>query len=844
MNISYNWLKKYLSLPASVTPEQVAEKLKFSTVEVEGVIKQGADLENIVVGKVLACEKHPNADKLQVCEVDLGSEKVQIVCGGSNVRVGMFTVVAKVGAKVRWHGEGELVELAPAKIRGVESFGMICGADEVGLAEMFPKKDEKEIVDLSVILSEAKDPSHGERDSSAMPQNDKCAPGTNIGDIIGGEDVVLEIDNKSLSNRPDLWGHYGIAREVSALFNCELKEYKTKKIKGGSEMKIDVDVQDAKLCPRYMAVAMKNIKVGESPAWLKNFLTSAGIRPINNIVDVTNFVMLDLGQPMHSFDAARVKNSKFETLNYKIVVRSAVEGEELITLDEQKHKLTASDLLIATPDKAVALAGVMGGLESGINNDTETIILESANFNPVAIRRVSTRLGLRTDSSMRFEKSLDPNLCAIALNRAVELILELCPGATVVSAVADEYEPLKSVADIQLPIAFFRAKIGIEIPEKTILEILTRLGFAVKMKKDILTVKVPSWRATKDISIPEDIVEEVVRIFGYNNIPFSLPFFSIESSLPNPLRTLERQVADILCQNLSYTEVYNYSFVSANQIEKLGDELSRYLELDNPISKEKPYLRRNLLPNMLENIANNISQVDGLKIFEIGKVFHEDEMGEGAGVNDKEILPRQDTYVTAMFTQKKNSTPFWEARRVAETIGASLHLDFDFASADARPVHVWQHGARTSWLKIGGKIVGRIYEINPRVTMAYGISERVALCALNLSELANLDIANQAIKYAPINNYPAIERDLAFLVKNDITHTAIMSEIRNIDPLLQKVNLFDVYEGKNIGKGMKSMAYHFVYGDADRTLTAPEADAIQEKIVSILREKFNAEIRG
>ncbi|MDO9509692.1 MAG: phenylalanine--tRNA ligase subunit beta, partial [Candidatus Magasanikbacteria bacterium] len=414
MNISYNWLKKFITLPDSITPEQVAEKLKLSTVEVENIIKQGDGLDNIVVGKVLKADKHPNADKLKLCLVDVGKESLQIVCGGSNVVDGMSVAVAKVGAKVHWHGEKDLVEIVPTKIREVDSYGMICGSSEIGLEQMFPPKDEKEILDLTEL---------------------KLKIGMDLKKALGLDDVVFEIDNKSLSNRPDLWGHYGIAREVAVLFPRDLKEYETTEIEEGKDIKLKVDVDDIKLCPRYMAVAVGGIKIGPSPLWLQQSLSAVGLRSINNVVDITNYIMYDLGQPLHAFDA---NNLKTKNKNSKtIIVRTANPEEEFKLLDEKVIKLTENDLVIADEEKPIALAGVMGGFDSGINDNTTTIIFESANFEPVNIRKTALRYDSRTDSSSRFEKSLDPNMNKSALEKAVEMILEFCPEAKVVSNVVD-----------------------------------------------------------------------------------------------------------------------------------------------------------------------------------------------------------------------------------------------------------------------------------------------------------------------------------------------------------------------------------------------------------------------
>ncbi len=823
MFLSFNWLKQYVKLPDSTTAEEVAEKLKLATVEVEKVDVQGAGLDGVVVGKVLSCEKHPNADKLKVCKVDIG-ETVVIVCGGSNVTEGMLTAVAKVGAKVKWHGEGDLVELKPTAIRGVESFGMICGADEIGLIGMFPKREEKEIVDLKNVSSK---------------------PGAPLAEALGLNDAILEIDNKSLSNRPDLWGHYGMAREVAALFNREVEAYKVKEINGDKEIKIKVEVEDTKLCPKYMAVAMSGIKVAESPAWLKECLSAAGLRPINNIVDITNYVMLDLGQPMHAFDARQLTKNKEQLTKANIVVRRAKDGEEFITLDEKTHNLDSSMLVIATEEKAVALAGVMGGLESGIENNTTTIVFESANFDAATTRKTSTKLSLRTDSSARFEKSLDPNMCEAALKRAVELVLECCPGAKVASKVVSEGKPRLFVGPLEIPTEFFGKKLGVEIPVKTIISILTKLGFTIIEKKKFLSVKIPTWRATKDIAIAEDVVEEVARIFGYENIPATLPSFTITPPETNKLRALERTVAETMVKELSYTEAYNYSFVSGTQIAKLGDDVSRYLELDNPISKEKPYIRRNLLPNLLENIASNISNVYGLKLFEIGKVFHSDEAGARVDTNGDELLPRQDVYLTAMYVHKKNTTPFWEVRGIAEILANKLGVQFQFAPADARPLHSWQHPTRTTWLKIGDTIVGRIYELHPNVSATYGIDNRVGVFSLNLAQLSEMNtVGSSSTNYNSLSEFPEVIRDLAFVIKKEITHAEILVALTNVDPLLKKIELFDVFEGKGIGEGYKSMAYHLTYASPEKTLTTAEVDAAQKKVEKILKEKCGAEVRS
>ncbi len=849
MLISYNWLKKYANLNGAVTAEEMAAKLKNATVEVEKVENLGAALEGIVVGKVLSCEKHPNADKLKVCEVDIGEEKTRVICGGSNVVEGVLVAFAKVGAKVRWHGEGEAVELEPAKIRGVESRGMICASTEIGLGEMFPLKDEKEILDLtSVILAKAGICRRKVADSRFRGNdNGQHTPrpsargelGQPLAQALGLNDVILEIDNKSLSHRPDLWGHYGIAREVAVLFNKDLKPYETEKIKEGKEIKLKIKVDDGKLCPRFMAVAMSGVKVGESPESLKQALLAVGLRPINNLVDITNYVMLDLGKPMHVFDSSVIPaKAGIQRLH----IRKARQSEQIAALDGKTYDLDESILVVADEEKPLALAGIIGGEESGVTETTTDVIFETAIWDPAYIRKTSNKLGLRTDAALRFEKSLDPNWCELSLQKAVELVLQLCPGAQVASNIADEGKVILPVGPIEVARDIFSKKLGADIQPKEIVNILTRLGFAIKEKKDILSIKIPTWRATKDIAIAEDIVEEVARVYGFNNIPSSLPNFPITPPEENKLRKLERRIKDALVMELGCTEVCNYSFVSAGQIAKLGDASEKYIELDNPLSKEKPFLRRNLLPNLLENVEKNINRADELKIFEIGKVFRAEEIGYRVKANRDELLPRQDSWLTALFASKTDAAPFWQARRAAENIFSALNMEWSIAHLDK--IFSWEHPARVAMFACGGKTVGVMHELHPSVAANFGIAARVGVLRLNLDTLDEcLTRTKPSQAYHPVPTYPEVERDIAFLVKKEITHQEILSALENTGPLLRGVEIFDVYEGQGVGAGYKSMAYHLTYAHPERTLTAEEVDKAQAKAIQVLEQKFGAEIR-
>ncbi|MFA6427081.1 MAG: phenylalanine--tRNA ligase subunit beta [Candidatus Magasanikbacteria bacterium] len=823
MLISYNWLKQYIILPDSITPQEVADRLKLSTVEVEKVEYQGKQLDNVVLGKVVLAEKHPNADRLKVCKVDVGNEQVQIVCGGSNVREGMLVALAKIGAKVKWHGEGELIELKPTKIRDVESSGMICASTEIGLGEMYPPKDEKEILDLS-------------------SQSEKKI-GQSLSKVLSLDDVILEIDNKSLSHRPDLWGHYGIAREVGVLFKKDLKEYKTKEqgAKSKEQVKLKVTVEDEKLCPRYMAVAVDGVTVGPSPDWLQKSLMSVGMRSINNIVDITNYVMYDLGQPMHSFDAKRLKGTgDREQGTIKIIVRKSEDGEKFKTLDGQERELTSENVMIADEGKALALAGVMGGENSEISDNTTTIIFESANFEPTHVRRTALKLGLRTDSSARFEKSLDPYNAEIALRRAVELTLEICPNAKVASNVVDEKHFHLYQGPIELHFDFLTRKIGKEIDRKEVIGILQRLGFTVEEKKTYLKIKIPTWRATKDISIAEDIVEEVARIYGFGNIESQLPTFSITPPEKNQLRALERKIKELACFEHRFTESYNYSFVSPHLVEQLDLNIEDHVELDNPIAKDRPYLRRSLVPNLLENIEKNLHSFDEVRLFEIGKVFWKEEAGEREKKGSDHLLPKQDTMWGLAYAGKGDEKPFFVLSHVVVNTLHRLGIECTLQSAREHTAS-WFHGSRSAHIQVGDVRIGYIAELHPEKQERFGILSRVALAEIDLNTLVSLLLFKS--NYHRLSEYPSVTRDIAFVVDHNVQHRDVVKEIKNVDTLINEIELFDIFEGESLGESKKSMAYHITYVSSEKTLETAEVDKVHGKVVKMLGDKFGAEMR-
>lgn len=834
MLVSKQWLEEFIDIPASVPARDIASRLTLSTVEVERVSGDAPGLAHIVVGKITAIEKHPNADRLRVCRVDVGGgEPLQIVCGGSNLRQDMMVAVALPGASVRWHGEGDPVTLAKTTIRDVESFGMICASDEIGLGDRFPKKEEKEILDVTG--------SHA-----------ALTAGQPLAEALGGKDAVFEIDNKSMTHRPDLWGHYGMAREVAALFGWPLRPYKTKKIwpgkrsmaPGAGAMKhgtLDISVEDASLCPRYMAALVSNVRVAPSPAWMRERLLRVGVRPVNNVVDVTNYVMMETGQPMHAFDATRL-HPKSEIRNQKsttIVVRNARAGEKLVTLDGKERLLSKGMLVIADDEKAIAIAGVMGGARRAVTERTTAIIFESANFSASSVRKTSVALGLRSESSARFEKGLDLGMPPVALARAVELLCQLCPDAVVLS-VAEQSSYTRHDRAIVLPHGYVKKKLGVEIADAEAMALLARLGCAVKKKRDGMSVVPPEWRSAKDMSIPEDLVEEIARLYGYDRIAPALPSLPLRPPEPHRLRVLEHAARDVLAYRSRATESYNYSFVSPEWLGFLGLPLSVCLELENPVAGDRPLLRRDLFPGLVENVEKNLHRFESVRIFEIGRTYHADAPGENAEAHGQARLPKEDIRLGIAVAEKGNDTPFFDAGDMVRTYFDAIGVSgYRFLPSDEGP---YAHPGRTAAILFGKERVGWVGEIHPRVAERIGLLSRAAVVEISLNAI--LPHAGDARAYHPIRVYPSIVRDIAFTVAGGVSHASLELAIRRADPLVADISLFDVYSGKKLPAGQKSMAYRITLQAADRTLSGEEADAALAHVWQTLKDAYGAAARA
>ncbi len=824
MNISFSWLKEFVQIPDTLSAQDIARELTYRVAEVEGVVQSNPYLDNVVVGKIDAINAHPNADKLRCCQVNVGNEILPIVCGGSNLEVGQYVAVAKVGARVLWHGEGEPVTLVETAIRGEKSMGMICGADEIGLSSMFPKQSEKEIVDLGSVIP-----------AKAGIQ----VVGTPLAQLLRLDDVVFEMDNKALSNRPDLFGHYGVAREVAAVFGLPLNPYKTKEIKSGKAVDLSVDVEDAVLCPRYTAIVMDNVTVGPSPEWLRSRIERIGLRSINNIVDVSNYIMFELGQPTHIFDALRLENpkSKIQNPKYEVVVRRAKAGETLEALDEKTYKLTPEMLVIADSEKPLAIAGIMGGMHSGVSESTTRIVIESATFDPMSIRTTSTALGLRSDASTRFEKSQDPHNTLVALERIVELVQQVSPNATVVSRVVDSAPKMKGETTIIFSTDRARMLLGASIDDAEMKRILTALGFDIGKHKAGWEVTVPSWRATKDVRIFEDLVEEIARVYGYEHISATLPDLSIAPPVQESLYTLTRDVRDTLIYTHRASECLLYSFVSESSVTMLDEDPNTYLALANPIAKDRPLIRRTLLPNMLQTLADNQHRSSNLRLFEIGKVFVKEETGDFADTTETSTLPKQDTHLLIATTALGDESPY---TAVFEMLRQTLSSRGYKLRVVATP-HAHLHGGRSASVYVGNICIGTMGELHPTYQSRFGLNWRTAVAEVNLSLLLTAPTVSSG--YTPLPAYPTVTRDIAFVVSTSTTHDQLIRTISRVHPLIRSAMLFDVYQGKGVEEGKKSVGYRLTYRSDEKTLETKEIDDAHAAVIAALQKEFAIEVR-
>ncbi|MFA4953956.1 MAG: phenylalanine--tRNA ligase subunit beta [Patescibacteria group bacterium] len=836
--VSYDWLKQYVKLKE--TPDEFARRVSLSGPSVEKILALNSELgDKIVVGRVLELKKHPNADKLKLVAVDVGANNhspLQIVCGGSNLEQDQLVAVALVGAKVRWHGAGDLVTLEPTEIRGVKSLGMICSSNEIGLGEIFPA-EERMILDVGLEMG-------WNANSKFQIPNSKFTPpklGTPLSDILGLKDDVA-MDIEVTSNRPDCMGVVGLAREAAAILNRPFTWKPAKSIKLpkfqilNSKFQIQVKISAKKHCPRYLAAKIEGVKVGPSPWWLKRRLMSAGLRPINNIVDISNFVMLELGQPTHIFDAAKLVGG--------IEVRLARNNETIMALDGKEYDLDDSILLIADKEKPIAVAGIMGGEHTGVTALTKDVIIEAATFDPVTIRRGSRQLNLQSDAQLRFEKGLSSAAPPSALARTIELVLEIA-GGKLAGGITDVGETRYTPAKFSTTTDEVDSLIGVKVPKTEMLARLRRLGFKVSSQGKTIKAEVPWWR-DHDIEYGRDLVEEIARLEGYANIPGVIPF----ELAPRPMEAelkWEKTLRDT-SKGAGLTEVYTYSFVSRDLLAKAEYDAKRMLRVQNPLSQDFEFMRTSLLPSLLQVASENAERYPDIRIFEVANVYYPQDTEHGTRNTEQKArgtqawsnLPDEQLELGALFIGMAEP---WRAAK-----GYVEHVLDEMGVRDAE----WRrlsndsfwHPGRSVQVYKEGKLLATLGEVSPKIAKNFKL-EHVALIDMPLESA--IPFAQTAKRYAPLPAFPEAKRDLAVVVDAHVEFNDLAKAIKGIikgSAVQVEVEWFDTYRGTNLPADKKSSAMHLTFSSNERTLTSAEVDSLLENILLDLKQKFKAEMRG
>lgn len=810
LKVSYNWLKEFVD--TKLAPESLAKELSLHAFNVERIHKEGDSLDKVVVGKIVKSEKHPNADKLTVNQVEIGLNKTaQIVCGAPNVYVGMFCAVALPGAKVRWHGEGDLIELKEVKLRGVDSYGMICASAEIGLQEMYP--DQSGVMDFKAY--------------------EGLKPGQPLKDALTLGDTLFDME--ITSNRPDALGIVGLAREAAAVSNGKFKYQPAtiKRDKSAKVLPLKIDLSDKKICTKYTAFVFDGVTVQASPLWMQKRLQQAGIRPINNIVDITNYVMLEQGKPMHAFDYDKLDGAQ-------ITVRKGRKGEKIKALDGKTYELNESHYIMADAKGPVEIAGVMGGEDSAIRPQTKRIVLLSACFDALLVRKLARSLNLQSDAQSRFEKKLHPESCLPSLYRGAELVLQLAGGhlaSDLHDISASKFKARKITLDPQV----VSKQVGVTIKPAQIKKTLEALGFGVTGSAKF-SVTVPWWR-DYDVETPSDLTEEVARLYGYHNLPSVLPSGIIPEAQTDKNLQWESKIKNALAA-VGLTELYTYSFVSEKMLQSWGIKPDTGLKLHNPLNEDMVYMRPTLIPSMLQIIGENEGLTTEQSLFELSNIY----LSRGL-----QQLPEEKSQLVLAFAGKDAKVMIAQAKGVMENLFIKLGLDISRlawrSNDDSNQATNWVASKSGSFMyqkaenfKVSNVALGRLGQINSKITAQFKIKTPVVAIEIDAPRLISL--ATDLKSYKPLAKFPSVNLDLAIIIKKSTTWEQIAVLVRqNGENLIENVEVFDVYEGQGIPSDSKSLAFHIVYRREDRTLSLDEAKVVHDKIVKALSTKFQAQIR-
>ncbi len=778
MFLSMNWIQDFVDL-SGLDLMKLINQFSLSTAEVENdIYHKGSDISGIVVAEIKSVEAHPDSKKLHLLKVDAGEDElVDVVCGAPNVRVGMKTAFAKLGAKI-----GD-IEIAPRNLAGYTSNGMCCSEKEIGISD---------------------------DNSGIMEITDDLPNGTDLKKAYAIDDIIFEVDNKSLTNRPDLWGHYGIAREFAALSGRELKPMPTADLSKYDNLpKVDMKIIDP-LCQRYSCLQVENITATVSPVNMRIRLFYCGMRAINFLADLTNYLMLEMGQPMHAFDSRKVE---------KIRIKRFDKPFEFQTLDKVERHIDENTLMICNDDTPVAIAGIMGGLDSEIVDDTTTLTLESATFDAASIRKSTVRLSHRTDASMRYEKSLDPEMTVAAIGRFVNLMWETDPEATVVSALTDEYAYHYDKVELNFDKAFVDKYTGIQISNDTIISTLTSLGFEAKVNDDVFDVVVPSWRATKDVTMKADIIEEITRIYGYDNFDIHTTRSPLYPVRPDTEKTDEDKIKDLLVKRFSLHELHSYVWAYYDELKALNIDVEGVIKLQGATNPNIETIRNSMIPTQLCQVKSNTSFAPDFGIFEIGRVV--------TAVDENNLcVERKKLGITLYSKTKPMPVLYFELRDILETMADDLkHRSLTFEKKAAE--HSYQHPRNLNKVLCDGVEIGEIGIVHPVVSKKIDKKASVVYAEIDINDFSAIE--NASIQYEEPSKFPAIDIDLSF-VSSAFAPIAKAIKAAN-SSLIKKVEVTDVYEDDN----SKSITTRITFAHPEKTLTRDEVSEITDKIISTLK---------
>lgn len=781
MYISMNWINDFVDLNG-LDKIGLIKRFTLSTAEVEDIYIKGADTKGVIVAKIVSLENHPNSNKLHLLRIDTGKDVTDCVCGAPNVRVGMKVAFATEGGSVCGH------DISAATVAGYVSHGMCCSEAELGI---------------------------GADNSGLWEITDDVALGTDIKSVYGIDDIIFEVDNKSLTNRPDLWGHYGIAREFSTLAKRPLREIEVEDMKKYDELpEVDIDVMEKTLCYRYIGTKVENIKHNVSPVDMRIRLFYCGSRAINLLADLTNYVMLELGQPMHAFDMRRVQ---------KIEVRRFDDEFGFRTLDGNERKIDKNTLMICANGTPSAIAGVMGGLDSEIEDDTDSLLLESANFDGVCVRKTSSRLGLRTDASMRYEKILDPELCETATGRFIKLLLDIAPEAKVVSKMTDRYVRHYDKVIIDIDKAYIDKYTGIEISDECVVETLSALGFGVTQNGDSFRVEVPTWRATKDVTIKADLIEEITRIYGYDNFEIKTTLSPLAPVRKETIRTDCDRSKDLLVKKFGMHEVHSYIWCDGAKYKELKIDIPDNPKIINAQTPDNNTIRASIVPTLFSFVTENKGFDDEYGIFEIGEVT--DGYGEDGMCIERKTLG-------AVLYSRKNSEEklFYRVRNmISDIISDIKHIATEYSDAEVR--FNWQHPKNTYAVFAGGRKIGEIGTVHPQVLSRIDKKAAVAYFDIDMNEISK--IKPEDIKYFEPSKFPGIDIDMTFVCDiSTVKFETVVAKAKAAGgELLSSVSVADIYEND---EGDSNITFRFSFRSSERTLAKTEVQVNADAVIAAL----------